>query len=270
MNDPTKTPTDAIHDAVRRNYARIAEREGSCCSSSCCSSASPEPCNVSSRVGYSAAELAAAPAESNMGLGCGNPQAIAALKEGEIVLDLGSGGGFDVFIAGQKVGSAGRVIGVDMTPEMLAKARRNIEAYRRNTRLENVEFRLGEIEHLPLKDASVDVVISNCVINLSPDKAQVCREVFRVLKPGGRTAISDVVAFKALPDEVKHSLEAYTGCVAGAALVSDVEKMLREAGFAEVKVEIKEESREFIKDWFRGSGVEDYVASAAIACKKGR
>jgi SAM-dependent methyltransferase len=199
-----------------------------------------------------------------MGLGCGNPQAIAALKPGETVLDLGSGGGFDCFLAARQVGAAGQIIGVDMTPEMLSKARANAAkgGYR------NVEFRLGEIEHLPVADSAVDVIISNCVINLSPDKQQVYREAYRVLRPGGRLAISDVVAVKPLPPAVKSNLDAHCGCVAGAALVPDLERILREAGFVDIDIRLKEESREFIRTWFPGSGVEDFVLSADIeACK---
>jgi len=199
-----------------------------------------------------------------MGLGCGNPQAIAKLKEGEVVLDLGSGGGFDCFLAARKVGAKGHVIGIDMTPEMLSKARGNAV----KGDYKNVEFRLGEIEHLPAADNSVNVIISNCVINLSPDKKQVFREAYRVLKSGGRLAISDVVAFKELPPKVKKDLEAYSGCVAGAAIVSDVKTMLAEAGFSKVKVEMDEASRKFIKDWFPGSGIEAYVISAKIEAVK--
>jgi len=193
------------------------------------------------------------------------PHRIAALKEGEVVVDLGSGAGFDCFLAARKVGPSGRVIGIDMTPEMLTKARENA----RRGGYSNVEFRLGEIEHLPVADQSADVAISNCVINLSPDKLQVFREAWRVLKPGGRLAISDVVATQELPEAIKTDLAAYAGCVAGAALVSDVEALLLESGFTDVKVQIQQASREAIKDWFPGSGVENYVASAIIEAKKG-
>jgi AhpD family alkylhydroperoxidase len=179
------------------------------------------------------------PDGANMGLSCGNPAALAALKTGEVVLDLGSGGGFDVFIAGRKVGATGRAIGVDMTPEMLAKARRNTAGYRKETGLDNVEFRLGEIEHLPVADNSVDVIISNCVINLSPDKPQVWREMARVLKPGGRVAVSDMALLKPLPPEVLKVVEALVGCVAGAALVSDTERMAREAGLTDIVLKSK-------------------------------
>ena len=195
-----------------------------------------------------------------MGLGCGNPQAIAALRAGETVLDLGSGGGFDCFLAAKQVGPSGRVIGVDMTPAMVTKARTNAGTLK----TENVEFRLGEIERLPVADATVDVILSNCVINLSPDKAAVFTESFRVLKPGGRLAISDVVLVKELPAHVAEQLDALAGCVAGAAKVDDIAAMLRASGFDGVQVEVKPESRSFIAQWLPGSGAEDYVTSATI------
>ncbi len=258
--------SEDIRAEVRKRYGEIASGRSGCCgSSSCCSSTPSTGAEASARIGYSSEEMQAAPEGSNLGLGCGNPQAIAALKEGEVVVDLGSGAGFDSFLAARKVGPSGRVIGIDMTPEMLAKARENA----RRGGYSNVEFRLGEIEHLPMADQSADAIISNCVINLSPDKRQVFREAWRVLKPGGRLAISDVVATRELPDAVKVDLEAYAGCVAGAALASDVEALLLESGFTGVKVQIQQASREAIKDWFPGSGVENYVASAIIEAKKG-
>ena len=176
-----------------------------------------------------------------MGLSCGNPTAIASLQPGEIVLDLSSGGGFDLFLAGPRVGAAGRAIGIDMTPEMLALARKNVQTYREHSGLDNVEFRLGEIEHLPVADASVDVVISNCVLNLSPDKPQVWRDIARVLKPGGRVAVSDLALLQPLPPAVATMLEALVGCVAGAPLVTDTERMMREAGLVEIRLEPKPE-----------------------------
>ncbi len=197
---------DAVRESVRKGYGEIAQAGSSCCASSCCGA--PQPEKLAESIGYAKKELAALPKGANMGLSCGNPTAIAALRPGEVVLDLGCGGGFDCFIAGQKVGRKGRVIGVDMTPEMIAKARKNIAAYTRRTRLNNVEFRLGEIEHLPVADASVDVVISNCVINLSPDKPQVWREIARVLKPGGRVAVSDLALLRPLPESVRNMVEA--------------------------------------------------------------
>lgn len=213
-------------------------------------------------MGYSAEELAAAPDGANLGLGCGNPQAIAALRPGDTVLDLGSGGGFDCFLAAQRVGKSGRVIGVDMTPEMVTKARGNA----RKVDATNVDFRLGEIEHLPVADDSVDVILSNCVINLSPDKGAVFREAFRVLKAGGRLAISDVVALKDMPPELAESVEAMTGCVSGSAKVPALEALLREAGFEEVRIVPKPESTAVIEQCMPGAG--GYVASATIEGKK--
>jgi ubiquinone/menaquinone biosynthesis C-methylase UbiE len=215
-------------------------------------------------MGYSTAELLAVPDGANLGLGCGNPQAIAGLRPGETVLDLGSGAGFDAFLAARQVGESGRVIGVDMTPEMLAKARANAQA----GGYVNVEFRLGEIEHLPVADATVDVILSNCVINLSPDKPQVFAEAWRVLKPGGRLAISDVVALVEPPEQIRQDLTLYTGCMAGASLLSEVESMLVAAGFTQVRVMPKDESRSLIRDWAPGTRVEDFVVSATIEAVK--
>jgi ubiquinone/menaquinone biosynthesis C-methylase UbiE len=210
--------------------------------------------------------VATVPDGANMGLGCGNPQAIAALKPGETVLDLGSGGGFDCFLAARQIGDHGRVIGVDMTPAMISKARENAD----QGGYHNVEFRLGEIENLPLADHSVDVIISNCVINLSPDKERVFKETFRVLKPGGRLAISDVVATTTLPETVRHDVTLYTGCMAGASLIDEIESMLAAAGFMDIRLKPKDESRSFIRDWAPGSQIEDYVVSATIEAVKPR
>jgi ubiquinone/menaquinone biosynthesis C-methylase UbiE len=210
--------------------------------------------------------VATVPDGANMGLGCGNPQAIAALKPGETVLDLGSGGGFDCFLAARQIGDHGRVIGVDMTPAMISKARENAD----QGGYHNVEFRLGEIENLPLADQSVDVIISNCVINLSPDKERVFRETFRVLRPGGRLAISDVVATTSLPETVRHDVTLYTGCMAGASLIDEIESMLASAGFMDIRLKPKDESRSFIRDWAPGSQIEDYVVSATIEAVKPR
>jgi ubiquinone/menaquinone biosynthesis C-methylase UbiE len=216
-------------------------------------------------MGYSAEELAAAPAGADLGLGCGNPQAIAELKPGEVVLDLGSGGGFDCFLAARQVGPGGRVIGVDMTPEMLERARRNAEAGGYG----NVEFRLGEIEHLPLADASVDVVISNCVINLSTDKPAVFREAHRVLRAGGRLAVSDVVATAELPQEILRDPQLYAACAAGAATIPDLERIMAQAGFLDIDIAPKDESREFIREWVPGRNLDDYILSANIRARKG-
>jgi arsenite methyltransferase len=239
-----------VREQVRAGYAKVAQSGGlsgataqsGCCSGqSCCGPSSGGTAGLARKLGYNEAELATLPDGANMGLSCGNPTALASLKPGEIVLDLGSGGGFDCFLAGPRVGSSGRVIGVDMTPEMLGKARRNVAAYRERTGLDNVEFRLGEIEHLPLPDNSVDVIISNCVINLSPDKPQVWREIARVLKPGGRVAVSDLALLRALPESVRSMVEALVGCVAGAVLVSDTERFAREAGLVNIHLEQKHE-----------------------------
>jgi arsenite methyltransferase len=257
---------DIIREEVRKTYGEIAKGQVSsgCCnsgaSSSCCG---PMP-SSSSALGYSDDELANVPEGADLGLGCGNPQAIAALKPGERVLDLGSGAGFDAFLAARQVGPEGRVIGVDMTPEMIAKARRNAAT----VDLTNVDFRLGEIEHLPVADASVDVIMSNCVINLSPDKPAVFREAFRVLAPSGRLAISDVVALAPLPETLAKDMAAYAGCVAGAALVTDLERMLTSAGFVDVRVDVKGDSRELVSGWMPGRSAEDYVASALIQAVK--
>jgi ubiquinone/menaquinone biosynthesis C-methylase UbiE len=203
-----------------------------------------------------------------MGLGCGNPQAIASLKPGETVLDLGSGGGFDCFLAARQVGESGRVIGVDMTPEMIRKARSNAQKSAQKGGHANVEFRLGEIEHLPVADRSVDAIISNCVINLSPDKPAVFRDAFRVLKPGGRLAIADIVATAALPEDARQDLALISGCVGGAAPMDEIETFLREAGFRDIRIQPKDSSREFIREWAPGRRVEDYVVSATIEAVK--
>lgn len=263
MND---VKHDEIRQAVRQQYGLVAESEGCGCGPSCCGSTTAEADagTLSQALGYSVHETAVVPEGANMGLGCGNPQAIANLKAGETVLDLGSGGGFDSFLAARQVGDAGHVIGVDMTPAMISKARANAEkgGYR------NVEFRLGEIENLPVADGIVDVIISNCVINLSPDKPRVFAEAFRVLKPGGRLAISDVVAFAELPEEIRRDLALYTGCMAGASLISEMEAMLEAVGFQQIRVMPKDESKEFIRDWAPGKPVTDYVVSAAIEAFK--
>lgn len=256
---------DEIRRTVRTAYARVAAAQAAIGShSGCCGGASPVQPTRPEALGYAPEDQQAVPEGAEMGLGCGNPQAIAALKPGETVVDLGSGGGFDCFLAAGQVGDQGRVIGVDMTPEMISKARANAEkaAYR------NVEFRLGEIENLPVADSTVDAIISNCVINLSPDKPRVFAEAYRVLKPGGRLAISDVVAFADLPAEIRQDLALYTGCMAGASTVSDVESMLRESGFEAIRVVSKDESRTFIRDWTPGTDISDHVVSASIEAVK--
>jgi len=213
---------------------------------------------------YSEAELAAVPEGANLGLGCGNPQAIAALQAGETVVDLGSGAGIDCFLAARQVGPTGHVIGVDMTHEMLKKARDNAASIA----ADNTEFRLGELEHLPIADGMADVVISNCVINLVPDKAQVFSEAFRVLKPGGRLAVSDVINIAPLPPELQADPALLCGCVAGAAPAERIQTWLREAGFVDVRVTPKSESRELVATWASGRGVENYIASAMVEARK--
>ena len=233
---------ETVHAHVRRAYGRIGSGESvGCCGLApdaphACACAGGAPADLAASVGYSAEDLAALPEGANLGLSCGNPTALAALAPGEVVLDLGSGGGFDVFVAGPRVGPTGRAIGVDMTAEMVSRARANAAAYRQRTGLDNVEFRLGEIEHLPVADASVDVVISNCVLNLSPAKEQVWREIARVLKPGGRVAVSDLALLRPLPPEVAASVEALVGCVAGAVLVEEHRGMAEAAGLEDVAV----------------------------------
>ena len=215
---------------VKERYARVAEQNGSCCSSLCCGTSKPK--EISRKIGYTDEELEAVPLGSNLGLGCGNPTALASIKAGEIVLDLGSGAGFDCFLASNKVGPEGKVIGVDMTEEMVARARDNAS----KGGYKNVEFRYGEIENLPVEDNTVDVIISNCVINLVPNKEKAFKEAFRVLKPGGRLMVSDIVLLKKLPDFVKDSIEAYVGCVAGAATKDRYLKAIESAGFEEMTV----------------------------------
>lgn len=276
--DSSRDKQEQVRAAVRDGYGKIAKTGGSCGSPSCCGAGAAA--QVAKTVGYSEAELAVLPEGANMGLSCGNPTALASLQPGEVVLDLGSGGGFDVFIAGPKVGPTGRVIGVDMTPDMLSKARQGSATYRKHTGLDNVEFRLGEIEHLPLADASVDVVISNCVLNLSPDKPQVWREIGRVLKPGGRVAISDLALLQPLPPALKDMIESLIGCIAGAVLVDETRAMAEAAGLVEIQLKPKAGYVDAMTDWndplYRkiiehlpaGAKAGDYVTSLEVAAKK--
>jgi ubiquinone/menaquinone biosynthesis C-methylase UbiE len=221
---------------------------------------------MSALMGYSNDDLVSVPEGANMGLGCGNPVALASLQPGETVVDLGSGGGFDCFLAAKQVGETGKVIGVDMTPDMLSKARDNAE----KIQAKNVEFRLGEIEHLPVADNSADIIMSNCVINLSPDKPSVFRDAYRILKPGGRLAISDIVATAPLPAEVQKDLALVSACVGGAATIDDTVDMLKETGFENIKITPKDESRKLISEWAPGESknVGDYVVSAYIEAVK--
>jgi arsenite methyltransferase len=260
-----------IREYVRERYGAIAEQDdataGSGCGcgdggGSCCGSTAET--TYGEKLGYSAADAAGVPAGADLGLGCGNPLALASIQPGETVLDLGSGAGFDCLLAARQLNGTGQVIGVDMTPPMIAKARRNAAA----AGFANVEFRLGEIEHLPVADASVDLIISNCVINLSPEKAQVFREAYRVLKPGGRLAIADVVATKPVPASLRQKLEAIGACIAGAALISDLKTMLREAGFTRIDLQPKEASRKIVAQWTEDPAVADFVVSAYLTAYK--
>ena len=254
--------TETLKAAVRETYGQIASGTAAgCCSSSGCCGPAARP--ISDGIAYSDEERQSVPEGADLGLGCGNPQAIANLRAGERVLDLGSGAGFDAFLAARQVGPTGFVIGVDMTAEMVASARANLL----NADSENVEFRLGEIEHLPVADASVDVIMSNCVINLSTDKPAVFREAFRVLAPGGRLAISDIVAVSELPISIRGDLEAYAGCVAGAGLVTDLVRLLNEAGFKDVVVDVQE-SRERVQNMEQDLRAGDFIASALIRATK--
>jgi arsenite methyltransferase len=288
---------EKIKETVRNRYGEIAKAGGilpknapgsdhqkrmlpmaSCCSpadassqaqGSCCGTddfSTDQMAAYMGKLGYSKEDLASVPDGANMMLGCGNPLALASLKPGETVVDLGSGGGFDCFLAAKEVGEAGRVIGVDMTPDMVSKARKNVD----KIQAKNVEFRLGEIEHLPIADNTADIIMSNCVINLSPDKMSVYRDAFRVLKPGGRLAISDVVATAPVPDDIKEDLNLLSACIGGAATITDTQKMLQEAGFMEIRVTPKGNSREIIQEWAPGKikKAADYVVSAYIEARK--
>jgi SAM-dependent methyltransferase len=268
MSDDVMT-TDAIKDLVRARYGGIAARaDSSCCApavTSCCGTAAPADLKTKARnIGYSDEELAAVPDGANLGLGCGNPLAIAAMKPGEVVVDLGSGAGFDCLLAARQVGATGRLIGIDMTHEMLKKARENAD----KVGASNVEFRLGELEHLPIADDTADVIISNCVINLVPDKAQVFREAYRALKPGGRVSVSDVLNIAFLPEDLRADPALLCGCIAGAISAERTEALLREAGFVDVEIAVKPESRQTVASWAPGRGIEKCVASAMVEARK--
>ncbi len=261
--------SEVLRNAVREHYGSFAENNSGCCgpsnsNNSCCGPTSYSFEEISLKLGYSAEDFKLVPSGSNMGLGCGNPQAIASIREGETVLDLGSGGGFDAFLAARQTGITGKVIGVDMTPKMISLSRENAE----KGNFTKVEFRLGEIEHLPVADQTVDVIISNCVINLSPEKQQVFNEAFRVLKKGGRLAISDVVATANIPEEVLKDLELYSACISGASTIEALENMLRSAGFSSIRIRPKDESKEFIKEWSSGKSLVDFICSASIEAIK--
>jgi|CXWL01.1.fsa_nt_gi SAM-dependent methyltransferase len=293
--------SESVKDYVRQRYGAIAEQSDAAATSGCCGGASKQDataccvadenakaagqsgcgCGTAAeattgccggatgqsygeQLGYSAADLAAVPAGADLGLGCGNPLALASIRPGETVLDLGSGAGFDALLAARQLAGTGRVIGVDMTPAMIAKASRNAEL----AGFANVEFRLGEIEALPIADANVDLIISNCVINLSPEKPRVFVEAYRVLKSGGRLAISDVVATKPLPADVRAQLPLIGACIGGASLVDEVKAMLAAAGFTRVEIELKGASKKFIAQWSKDPRVADYLVSAIITAWK--
>jgi SAM-dependent methyltransferase len=275
---------ERIREAVRERYSKVA-KAGSfasgispspCCggepdisagidpATSYCNAPELTPERISAVTGYSKEDMESVPEGANLGIGCGNPVAVASLKPGDTAVDLGSGGGFDCFLASKQVGETGRIIGVDMTPEMISRARKNAE----ETGTRNVEFRLGEIEHLPVADNSADVIMSNCVINLSPDKLSVYRDAFRVLKPGGRLAIADILATAQLPNDIQKNLALVSACIGGAATIDDTEKMLKEAGFHEIKITPMNEGREIIEKWVPGKNAGDYVVSAYIEAVK--
>ena len=264
--DTDHTQHDEHRQNVRDAYSKVAQanNQGTGCGveTSCCGVSDDAAINtlISTRLGYSEEDLDKVPSGADMGLGCGNPRAIASLQVGEVVVDLGAGGGFDCFLAAHEVGTDGHVIGIDMTPDMLSKARSNAT----KGQYQNVEFRLGEIENLPVADSSADVIISNCVINLSPNKSRVFQEAFRILKPGGRLAISDVVATVELPEAMRNDAGLIAGCMGNASLIEDLEAMIREAGFMDVRILPKDESKEFIRDWAPDHNVADYVVSATI------
>lgn len=257
---------EEIREFIRKNYEGVALKGSQGCGCNTLQSeGNPLDLNeLSLSIGYSESDLTDMPNDANMGLGCGNPIAIAALKEGERVLDLGSGGGFDCFLARRQVGEIGFVIGVDMTPEMIRLSRKNAE----KSRYSNMEFRLGEIEHLPIADASVDVIISNCVINLSLEKEQVFKDAYRVLKHGGRLSISDIVATAELPQNIKQDMSMMAGCVSGAEYTDNIKRMLENAGFSNIKMIPKDNSKQILKTWAPDRNIEDFVTSFIIEAQK--
>jgi ubiquinone/menaquinone biosynthesis C-methylase UbiE len=253
---------DEIRDSVREAYTSVARKdEDACCAGAGCCSISGTAPEV---LGYSASDLAAVPEGAELGLGCGNPVALASISPGEVIIDLGSGAGFDCFLAARRAGPGGRVIGVDMTPDMISKSRKNAAS----GGFTNVEFRLGEIENIPAANDTADLILSNCVINLSPAKARVFAEAFRVLKPGGRLAVSDIVATREIPEAVRNDIAAYAGCVAGASSIVEIESILKAAGFQQIRITPKEESRAFINEWFPNVKAGDFVLSAIIEARK--
>ncbi|MFZ5876303.1 MAG: arsenite methyltransferase [Nitrospirota bacterium] len=263
----TERTNDEIRELVRENYGQVAKAGGAgCgCAPTCCNPDNTAPTeNASLALGYSKDDVCSVPLGANMGLGCGNPHALASLQPGETVLDLGSGGGFDCFLAARSVGPTGRVIGVDMTPDMVDKARRNAE----QTGLGHVEFRLGEIEHLPVADGTIGVIMSNCVINLSPEKEQVFQEAWRVLKTGGRLAISDIVATTELPGDVKNDPTLYAGCMAGASVIDEIESVLARIGFTAVRIKPKDGSRKLVREWTPDRDIADFLISVTIEAIK--
>jgi len=264
MDDKKKT---LQQQNIKVKYGLIARNSGSCCDfgpSPCCSSSNETPIELSMKIGYSPQEISEVPEGANLNLGCGNPQVIASLKPGEVVLDLGSGAGFDSFLAAWQVGSQGKVLGIDMTAEVVKKARENAVtgAY------SNIYFQLGQIERIPLRNNCIDVIISNCVINLSTDKTRVFREAYRVLKPGGRLAISDTIALTELPEEIKNDLDLFSACFAGAMEYKKLERLLETIGFSKISIDFADKGFDITQSWALSHNPKDYIRSAAISAWK--